>query len=317
MKIEALHEFIVLAKYLNYSAAAESLFIAQPVLSRHIALLETELGIKLFHRTTTVVTLTEDGQYFLSEVTKLMDRYDAIMSNIAYRKQGISCLLKVGVAYYAMNDYLGSAPLSFSQSKKDSCTLTYLATDPRQCVQGLIAGDLDIAILPKLTQLRQKNILQKKLFKEPLVAVMNKDHRFAAREYLSLADLAEEEFLSVGTEKGNNYHEELWRSFERLCEDQGFMPRPPQFLNQIESVLMHIQQGNGIYIGGRHMRRSTFSSLAFIPILDKNCWRQIMLTYDSENTHPALHTFIKAFSGIEPFGWPETYIGIEDRLGTL
>ena len=50
--------FLNVAKYLNFTEAANHLFIAQSSLSRNISNLEAELGIKLFSRTKKYVRLT-------------------------------------------------------------------------------------------------------------------------------------------------------------------------------------------------------------------------------------------------------------------
>lgn len=67
MDINRLNEFIVLATHLNYSKAANQLFLTQPALSRHIHDLEQTLGAKLFIRDTHNVYLTSVGQLFLQK----------------------------------------------------------------------------------------------------------------------------------------------------------------------------------------------------------------------------------------------------------
>ena len=51
MDLKNLHCFIAVAEQLNFSRAAESLFLSQPSLSIRIKALEDELHTKLFHRT--------------------------------------------------------------------------------------------------------------------------------------------------------------------------------------------------------------------------------------------------------------------------
>ena len=62
MDINRIREFLVLSEHLNYSKAANLLYITQPVLSRHIHDLEETLGGQLFLRDTHSVQLTEFGQ---------------------------------------------------------------------------------------------------------------------------------------------------------------------------------------------------------------------------------------------------------------
>ncbi|MEG0790702.1 MAG: LysR family transcriptional regulator [Gordonibacter sp.] len=51
LKTEFLREFVMLAHYGSFHAAAEKLFISQPTLSNHIKTLEQEVGFELFDRT--------------------------------------------------------------------------------------------------------------------------------------------------------------------------------------------------------------------------------------------------------------------------
>lgn len=76
MEIKYLKEFVTLAKELNYSSAAEMLFISQPVLSRHIMSLEKDLGMKLFDRTSKAVSLTKFGKFYLPYAEELARQFE-------------------------------------------------------------------------------------------------------------------------------------------------------------------------------------------------------------------------------------------------
>ena len=56
--------FLAVAQHCNFSKAAKELFLTQPSLSYQISHLEKELGVQLFQRTTTKVSLTEAGRVF-------------------------------------------------------------------------------------------------------------------------------------------------------------------------------------------------------------------------------------------------------------
>ena len=74
MTTERLYEFLILSKTLNYSHAAESLYITQSVLSKHIQELEKELGIQLFTRTTHEVRLTPAGHRLAEEAASIINQ---------------------------------------------------------------------------------------------------------------------------------------------------------------------------------------------------------------------------------------------------
>ena len=53
--------FLTVADTLNFARAAERLHITQPAVTQQIKALEKELGVRLFHRSTHSVRLTEEG----------------------------------------------------------------------------------------------------------------------------------------------------------------------------------------------------------------------------------------------------------------
>lgn len=59
--------FLSVAEFLNFAKAAVQMNVSQPAITRQIQSLEEELGTKLFHRSTRVVQLTEDGRMFLTD----------------------------------------------------------------------------------------------------------------------------------------------------------------------------------------------------------------------------------------------------------
>jgi DNA-binding transcriptional LysR family regulator len=78
MDLKSLRCFTAVAEKLNFSRAAESLYLSQPALSLRIAALEEELGIPLFRRTHQNVYLTEAGSKLLPEVQDLLLRFDTL-----------------------------------------------------------------------------------------------------------------------------------------------------------------------------------------------------------------------------------------------
>lgn len=76
--------FLAAARTLSLSAASRSLDSNQPTVGRHIDAMETQLGIRLFQRHTTGLTLTEDGQRLLA-AAELMEEGAASMLRASQR----------------------------------------------------------------------------------------------------------------------------------------------------------------------------------------------------------------------------------------
>ena len=75
MRVEDFHEFVVLARCLNFSKAAAELFITQPALSNHIASMESELGFDLVIRGKPLA-LTPAGGKFYREAEWMLSHYE-------------------------------------------------------------------------------------------------------------------------------------------------------------------------------------------------------------------------------------------------
>ena len=76
MNTTQLECFMAVANYLNFSRAAQQLRLTQPAVSHQINTLEDELGVKLFHRTSKSVRLTQEGfqfTHYAGEILKLTD----------------------------------------------------------------------------------------------------------------------------------------------------------------------------------------------------------------------------------------------------
>ena len=82
LEIRSLRYFVAAAEELNFTRAAERLFVAQQALSREIQRLETRLGTKLFLRTTRRVSLTPDGERLLVRARDLVARHDAVWADV-------------------------------------------------------------------------------------------------------------------------------------------------------------------------------------------------------------------------------------------
>ena len=67
-----LNEFVVFAKYLNISKAADVLFTSQSNLSKHLKQLESDLGFNLTYKKGNHIYLTDEGSHFLSGIQSVL-----------------------------------------------------------------------------------------------------------------------------------------------------------------------------------------------------------------------------------------------------
>ena len=73
MELRVLQYFLAVAREQNISAAAQSLHLTQPTLSRQLRDLEEELGKQLMIRGNRKITLTEDGRLLRKRAEEILD----------------------------------------------------------------------------------------------------------------------------------------------------------------------------------------------------------------------------------------------------
>ena len=119
MNTTQLRYFLELSRTLNYSTAAQQLYITQPTLSRSIMSLEDEIGAKLFYRESGNVSLTPAGQLLLRELEPLAIRYDGLLQRVRNLGSGLAGELHIALSneqqmptglYQAIKSFSGAYP---------------------------------------------------------------------------------------------------------------------------------------------------------------------------------------------------------------
>ena len=98
MNSRQLQYAIELSELCNFSQVAEKLNITQPALSKQILSLENELGVKLFDRSTTPMTLTAAGESFIQQAKELLFRQEQLTHSMARFQSGESGRLVIGIS---------------------------------------------------------------------------------------------------------------------------------------------------------------------------------------------------------------------------
>lgn len=104
MELRHFNYFLAVAEELNFTRAAEKLFISQPPLSRQIKELEDEIGAKLFVRSNKKVTLTEAGKYFKTEITSQLQQLASIVIQTKKIAESVSGEYKIGYISSTFSD---------------------------------------------------------------------------------------------------------------------------------------------------------------------------------------------------------------------
>ena len=177
--------FQVVAEELHFGRASERLHLAQPAVSRHIKVLEAELGVTLLERTSRQVALTRAGRLFLNDITPVLADADAAIRAARRSSRGGQTLI-VGF----MAGTTAAAAVRETTRSHPDVTIEIRQLEWTNQAASLRDGTVDVALvrLPiDNTALRIHT-----LYTEPRGALLPADHRLAGKDHISLSDVAEE-----------------------------------------------------------------------------------------------------------------------------
>ena len=96
-KYQEMRVFTAVVEASSFVAAADSLGMSKAAVSRYVSELEQRLGVRLLHRTTRRLSLTPEGDVFLSRCRDILSSIEASEAEISTRSLSVSGLLKVSV----------------------------------------------------------------------------------------------------------------------------------------------------------------------------------------------------------------------------
>lgn len=157
MNIKHLTLFVRLAVTHNISQAGQELGLSPAVASSHINKLEENLGVRLLHRTTRKVSLTEEGEAFLPHAIEVLSSVEAAKASVGVGDVSPRGILRV------------TAPASFGSIHMMPTLKNFLTRYPELTVDfrfsdtivDLVEGGFDIAI--RNSELKDSTFIARKL----------------------------------------------------------------------------------------------------------------------------------------------------------
>jgi DNA-binding transcriptional LysR family regulator len=141
-KLEAMRVFAAVVKGNSFIEASRNLDLSAPAVTRSVARLETELGVKLFHRTTRSIRLTDSGRRYYEDVVNIIESIEEAESAV------------IGSYQEPQGNLLITAPVMFGQLYIVPIISDFLNKNPKVTVNSvfhdritnLLEDNLDVAI---------------------------------------------------------------------------------------------------------------------------------------------------------------------------
>lgn len=178
--------FHTVAKRLNFTKAAEALYISQPAVSKHIQEIEQHYKTKLFERNGSKVKLTKAGNILLAAADEIFGIYRKLnfeLNTLNHQKSGE---LRIGASTTAAQ-YILPPVLAAFHKEYPEIIVTMKIGNTEDIEQALEEQHIDFGI----TEGKSKNKSLKYIdfIEDELVLTANYDHPFARREFIQPEEL--------------------------------------------------------------------------------------------------------------------------------
>ncbi|GAA6205959.1 LysR family transcriptional regulator [Thalassotalea sp. SU-HH00458] len=157
MNIQHLELFVRISSTLNISTAGAELGLSPAVASSHVNKLEEKLGVRLIHRTTRKVSLTEEGQAFLHHAEDVLSSVEAAKASVGAGSSSPMGTLRIAAPASFGRMHLVPALAQFMQN------FPHLKIDLKlsDTIVDLVEGGFDIAI--RNSELKDSSLIARKL----------------------------------------------------------------------------------------------------------------------------------------------------------
>lgn len=205
MDIQTLREFLLLSKTLNYRVAAESLFITQPTLSKHIKALEAELDCELFSRTTKEVAITENGRIFREYAERIVNEYDMAYEILSGKHRVRGTLRIAGAIRFPIINNIISTATGVFEAKYPDVTIIVEDIQWEDFRHRLLNNTFDIVFTAHFPGLNDEGIVTYDICDTPLCAWVNKDNPLAQQDSVSLEELSKLSMRILNPQKSETF----------------------------------------------------------------------------------------------------------------
>ncbi|WP_026412559.1 LysR family transcriptional regulator [Actinomadura oligospora] len=275
MDLNALRQFLVVARLEHLSRAAEELRVAQPSLSRTIARLEGELGTPLFDRAGRL-RLNDAGKLFRGYVERSLGELEAGRRAVAEAGDGGFGSVRLGSETFLTF----TGPLAAFKRAHPDVEVELHQMPAAEMARGLLAQDLDLCVASQ--PIPGDGLESVRLLEEKVWLVTPLDHPLAGRTSVTVDELADEPFISA--------HKGHWqrRLLDRLFATRDLTPRIVCEGDEVGAIAELIRAGLGIALVPAFARRFApiDGPVAWITVDSPECRRTLTL-YWAAGHHPS------------------------------
>ena len=286
MTLNQLECFSVLAQRLNFTQAADDLFMSQPALSRTISAREGELGVRLFDRNSRSVALTPAGRAFYQESPSILRSFRNSVNAALTAQQGYRGELFIGI----LRDLFDPETVRLFRAMAErypEVRLTLREYNHSELMRGLLQGETD-AVVNFGADLPAEGAESLLLRTDRQCAVVAADSPLAGRTSLRMEELRDLPFVAMSRTSSMPGYGMLWR----MASEAGFAPNIVAEAELVPTLLMLVACGVGVSTLQEGAASMAQEMVRFIPLVGVAMTAQ-RLVWPRESRNPSLPFLIE------------------------
>jgi DNA-binding transcriptional LysR family regulator len=260
-------------RVLHFGRAAARLNISQPPLSQQIQILEQQVGARLLARTNRSVELTAAGKQFLADSRQILIAVDDAAARASRLHQGETGELRIGFTSSAPFITAVSDTLSSFRRRYPDVHIQTREINTREQIAPLNEGALDLGLMRNT--LLPETLAWQRILREPLMAMIPKDHPLAAKPAVSLAELAQEPFVFFDPHVGTGLYDDILGIMRRY----GLAPVMAQEVGEAMTIIGLVAAGLGVSILPASFKRVQLNEMRWVPIAEQDAVSEMWLVW--------------------------------------
>jgi LysR family hydrogen peroxide-inducible transcriptional activator len=287
MTLTELKYIVAVARARHFGHAAEACFVAQPTLSVAIKKLEDELGVTLFERGGSEVSVTPLGAQIVAQAERVLEQTAAIKELAKQNKDPLAGPLRLGVIY-TIAPYLLPPLVKSMIDNVPQMPLVLQENFTTKLLEQLRQGELDAAIMA--LPLPEHGMMIQDLYDEPFVVAVPRHHPWAKRKEIPAEDLKNETMLLLGS--GHCFRDqvlEVCPEMARFSAGGNGMQRTFEG-SSLETIRHMVASGIGLTVLPRASVRDMNdpnSMLSFVPFAQPVPSRRVVIAWRKSFTRRA------------------------------
>jgi len=285
MTLTELRYVVAVARERHFGRAAQACHASQPTLSVAIRKFEQELGVRLFERGAIEVTPTAIGERVIAQAQHVLEQAGALREIARQGRDPLHGPLRLA-AIYTVGPYL--LPALVRQLQRDVPQMPLLLNEnfTARLLELLRNGEIDAAIMA--LPLPEAGLAVQPLYDEPFVVAVPREHPWARRKSVAVAELGGQTTLLLGA--GHCFRDQVLDACPELERNSTVDDaRKPIEGSSLETIRQMVASGIGVAVLPRtsapeRVRRD--SLIAYIPFRRPVPNRRVVLAWRKSFTRP-------------------------------